>query len=455
MKKILLVFVFLLSFTSYAQDYWTEYATGQPTTSTGVASISIVDPNIVWLSMQCGTTGCTKIRQYAKSVDHGANFTSGIVDLGASSASLQISNIHGVSTDVAFAGVFPQNATALGGIWKTIDGGTTWTKQITATFSDANSFVDFVYFWDANNGVALGDPIGGYYEVYTTTDGGTTWVRTPSQPALVVDATLDQEYGLTDQFTFRGNSIWAGTTNGRILKSTDKGYTWSVVQSPITDFGGGLHGTISGDMAFIDEQNGLLQTSDYQLFNTTDGGATWNAVTYSGPIRNFGIAAIPGTPNTYVSIGEDLDTTTRGSSYSIDGGLTWTSINDNPDLSYVQGSKISFLDINTGYAGGFSASLVAGGIYVWDPATYLTTSTFSYDKSVRVSPNPSNGIVNINGKNISQVIVTDLLGKVIATSNYSALNNVDLDLSSLNSGVYMVKVTSEGSSSSVVKVIKK
>ena len=201
----------------------------------------------------------------------------------------------------------------------------------------------------------------------------------------------------------------------------------------------------------------MLQANDYTLFNTTDGGNTWNPVTYTGVLRNFGLSAVPGTPNMYVSVGEDLDLTERGSSFSLDSGLTWTSINNAPDTNFVDGGVVEFLNYNTGFASGFSTSATVGGIFKWNAVAYdpeLAASAFSYDKSVKVSPNPSKGIVNINGKNISQVVVTDLLGKVIATSNYGALNTVSFDMSAFNAGVYMVKVTSEGGTSSTVKVVK-
>jgi photosystem II stability/assembly factor-like uncharacterized protein len=452
MKKLLLLCLFFAANTYAQTDFWTEYATSQPAASTGMRSISIVDANVTWLSNSCGTTGCTTIRRYSKTTDGGLTWTTADINLGSTSANLEIANICGLSADVAYASVFPK-ATSPGGIWKTIDGGTTWTKQATALFNDVDSFTDLVYFWDANNGVALGDPAGGYYEIYTTTDGGTTWVRTPSSPALIADAG-GQDYGLTNQFTVTGNSIWVGTTYGKILKSTDHGYTWSIVQSPIADFGGGIHGTIAGDMAFSDEMNGLLQTNDYQLFSTTDGGATWNTVPYTGILRNFGLSGIPGLPNSYISVGEDLDTTTRGSSFSNDGGLTWVSINDQPDLSYVQGSVVAFLNSTTGFASGFSSSLTVGGIYKWNGNPLLATTAFSNDKQFNLAPNPTTGIFSLSGNNITHVMITDVLGKEISNTSYSAINNVSVDISSYKTGVYMVKVTNNLGNVSTIKVIK-
>ena len=453
MKKLLLFAAFLVAFSSQAQEFWTEWPTGQPAATTGMRSISIVDDNITWISPSCGTTGCTAIRRYAKTVNGGTVWTTGVVDLGANSINLEIANICGISADVAYAAVFPKPG-AVGGIYKTINGGTTWTRQNTAVFNDAASFTNLVHFFNANEGVCMGDPAGGSFEIYTTTNGGTNWTRIGGLPAAIDE----EEYGLTNKFTAKGNTVWIGTTFGRILKTTDKGATWTVSQSPILDFGGGINGDGTGDLAFTDQNNGLLMTGDdYLLYATTDGGVTWteNAV-WTGSLRNFGLSDIPGLPNTYVCVGEDLDNTERGSSYSTDGGTTWVNINNAPDENFVQGGVIAFLNPSTGFASGFSTSAAVGGIYKWnaDHDPFLASISFSSDKAFTATPNPTAGNLNIAGKNISNVAVYDILGKQVSSTNCSALNNVSVNLGALTNGVYMVKVTND-LGTSAIKVVKK
>jgi photosystem II stability/assembly factor-like uncharacterized protein len=452
MKKLLLFATLLVAFSSQAQDYWTEYPTSQPAASTGMRSISIVDDNVAWLSNSCGTTGCTAIRRYSKTVNGGTAWTTGVVDLGANSANLEIANIFGVSDQVAYAAVFPKVATAVGGVYKTVNGGTTWARQNTAVFNGADgaSFTNLVHFFNANEGVCMGDPSDGSFEIYTTANGGTNWTRISGIPAAIDP----EEYGLTNQFATSGNSIWIGTTFGRILKSTDKGATWTVTAtSIIPDFGGGINGSESGDMAFTDTNNGLLQTSDFFLFSTSDGGTTWTDVPWAGTLRNFGVSEIPGLPNTYISVGEDLDAV-RGSSYTTDGGLNWVNINDNPDTEYVQGGVVSFLNANTGFASGFSTSAAVGGIYKWNGEPLMKATFFSGDKAFTASPNPTSGLIQLSGKSISNVVVYDVLGKQVSNTNYSALNTVSLDLSSFNNGVYMVKVANAAGNASTIKVVK-
>ena len=122
MKKLLLFAAFLAVSSLHAQDLWTEYPTSQPAASTGMRSISIIDDNNAWLSMSCGTTGCTAIRRYSKTTNGGTVWTTGVVDLGATSTDLEIANIHGIDANNAYAAVFPK-ATSPGGIWKTANVG--------------------------------------------------------------------------------------------------------------------------------------------------------------------------------------------------------------------------------------------------------------------------------------------------------------------------------------------
>ena len=232
MKKTLLLCFLLTTICLQAQDYWTEYSTSQPATNTGMSSISIVDDNVTWLNMSCGTTGCTPIRRYSKTIDGGITWQTAAIDLGPDSTNLKIGNISGVSSTVAYASVNPTAAVAQGGIWQTTDGGTTWTRQASATFSDSSSFPSLVHFWNDNDGVTIGDPTNGYFEIYVTSNGGSLWTRVPSSPALVpLDA---EEYLISNNFTVTENTIWVMTTFGRILKSTDKGISWTISQSPLT-----------------------------------------------------------------------------------------------------------------------------------------------------------------------------------------------------------------------------
>ena len=55
-------------------------------------------------------------------------------------------------------------------IYKTTDAGMQWTLQFTN--DDPKAFYDAIAFWDALDGLAVGDPVDGRFSILRTTDGG-------------------------------------------------------------------------------------------------------------------------------------------------------------------------------------------------------------------------------------------------------------------------------------------
>ncbi|MDZ7623614.1 MAG: hypothetical protein U5J96_04085 [Ignavibacteriaceae bacterium] len=53
-------------------------------------------------------------------------------------------------------------------IYKTTDRGTTWTVASGVFLQNSASFPNTIHFFDQNNGVAMGDPVDGFAEIYTT-----------------------------------------------------------------------------------------------------------------------------------------------------------------------------------------------------------------------------------------------------------------------------------------------
>lgn len=73
--------------------------------------------------------------------------------------------------------------------------------------------------------------------------------------------------------------------------------------------------------------------------------------------------------------------------------------------------------------------------------------------SYEIYPNPTNGNITVSGANINMVEVYNLCGQKVVSVNGS--QNVNVDMSSLESGVYMVKVIEVNGNSTVNKVVKR
>lgn len=435
MMKKLLYLLLIVPFISNAQ-FWTEKASSFTSANRGINSISIVDANTVWAKAYDGSgAGVNTIKEYTKSTDGGNTWTSGTMGLGVGTGQLGIANITAVSSTTAWISAFPDTGN-FGGIWKTTNGGTTWTKQASALYNTGtDSFTNWVHFFDANNGVCQGDPAGGYFEIYTTSNGGTTWTRVPSAN-IPLPSPVGGEYGLTNLFEVAGGTIWFGTDKGRLYKSTNMGLNWTVATtfSSVNDY----------SFTFKDANNGLLLKDDGNLYKSTDGGATWVLQAFTGPVFTGDMTHVPGTSNVICT---GAATGASGSSYSLDDGATWTLIDSAQHL------QVEFLNSTTGFTGGFNLDATTGGIAKYT-GTVLPVKSFEA-VGFSVYPNPVNDNFTIqNGNNIaiSGLTISDINGRTVKTLNVNAIEN-QINISDLNSGVYFLNITSD-SGSATKKIIK-
>ena len=278
--------------------------------------ISPVDANVVWISGTNGTFGRT--------VDGGAAWQTGVVP-GADS--LQFRDVHAVDDETAY--VLSIGNGEQSRIYKTTDAGQSWTLQFTNP--EPSGFFDCMDFWDADHGIAFSDSFEGAFFLITTDDGGATWTRVPPErlpPASEGEGSFAASG--TCLVAHGDSTAWVGTGAGasaRVLKTTDRGRTWTVAETPIVDgtptsgiaslaFRDAVHGAVFG---------GQIDKPDEHADNvavTSDGGATWMLAgrpQFSGAV--YGSAYVPGAPSpTLVAVGPN------GVDYSVDNGMTWTSL---------------------------------------------------------------------------------------------------------------------------------
>ncbi len=442
MKRILLISILLTSLTPvFAQ--WISQASGFTTASRGINYIHCVDGNTVWATGYDGSGGGVYITEYTKTTNGGTTWTPGSV---LTQTGYGLGNITAVDGQNAWAAVYyngTQNNTC--GVYRTTDGGTTWTQQ--NVLQGSASFADNVYFWDANIGMCHGDVKDGYFEVYTTTDGGTTWTRRPTTDFSGVPV-LSGEGGWTGVMETAGTSaVMFGTNKGNIYISNDKGITW--VASYTGASASGTNGGINA-IAFKDANNGLVghsneTTGEYELYTTSNGGASWSALPHFGYCYNNDLAYVPGTPNTYISTGANTTIPAAGITYSYDGGLTWTEFNGTNGEQFL---ATGWVDNATGWAGDFNTDQTTGGMYKYNGVLTQLLHIDAEKGGCMVYPNPSNGQFTFAVVGEANETVTfevfDMLGKVV----YSSVENQPLvsfnklvDLTSLPKGVYISKVT--------------
>ena len=90
----------------------------------------------------------------------------------------------------------------------------------------------------------------------------------------------------------------------------------------------------------------------------------------------------------------------------------------------------------------------------WTFSTYYENTNEISDDYVVIYPNPSNGIVNIvSNKEMSYCQVYSLQGNLLIT-NYLSDNNMTIDISSLDFGIYLIQIQYSDNSHQYYKIIK-
>ncbi|UCC83716.1 MAG: oxidoreductase, partial [Gemmatimonadota bacterium] len=214
-----------------------------------------------------------------------------------------------------------------GRIYKTTDGGSSWTLQ----YRDATPgvFFDGMAFWDERSGVAFSDPVDGGLLIIRT-DDGESWSRVPPES---VPPTTPGEAGFAASGTavaaYGSDRVWIGTGGGavaRVYRSSDRGRTWQVAETPLP---GGPTAGIFG-IAFRDSLTGVAVGGDYtqrtepgaNVIRTADGGLTWTSVASSLPAGcRYGVTYVPGTRGPVLAA-----TGPSGWGLSRDDGATWTVV---------------------------------------------------------------------------------------------------------------------------------
>ncbi len=349
MRKFTLIFFILIFSASCAFAQWIDQASGFTAASRGIRSVYAVSSTVVWASAYDGSGAAAPCQDITMTSNGGTLWTPHTI---AGVTNLDIGNIVAIDASTAWVCMFPPGATATGqGIYKTTNGGTTWARQTTASFTNASSFADVVYFWNANTGYCMGDPINGEFEIYTTTNGGTTWTLVPGAN---IPNPLSGEWGVTGYYSSVGNTTWFGTNLGRIYKSTDNGNNWTVSAIP-------GWGAKYVQPFFRDALNGLVQdktaSTTGALVKTTDGGTTWTPVVTTGSVFANDMCYVPGTPSTYVTTGAAAGFT--GVTYSFNDGVDWNNMTATIGTQFL---ATSWLNNSTAWAGSFNTSATVGGM---------------------------------------------------------------------------------------------
>lgn len=248
----------------------------------------------------------------------------------------------------------------------------------------------------------VGTPDGGLWK---TTNGGTSWTTTTDKLSIIgcSDLAIDPTNPNT-MYLATGDSDGSDTYSIGVLKSTDGGNTWNTT---------GLTWTVSQGRSIsrllINPSNPqiLIAVGSGGIFRTINGGTTWT--TEISNVKFKDVEFKPGDPNTVYACGTIFRK-------SVDGGDTWTSVTlpissssltrlslavsaASPNNVYLLGAKAS----DYGFAG-FMKSTDSGTTFATSMAATSSNNILGfydgtdaggqgwYDLSLAVSPTNGNEV---------------------------------------------------------------
>lgn len=205
------------------------------------------------------------------------------------------------------------------------------------------------FFADDKHGIAIGDPTEGCPSIILTSDSGNSWTKLPCENLPVFEDGEAFFAASNTNIKIIDDTVWvvSGGKKSRVLKSTDKGKTWQIFNTPFIQ-GNGSQGMYSVD--FTNKLNGIAIGGNYSKPTdncknkaiTSDGGKTW-AIVYDNQNPNYK-SCVQYVPNTN---GKEVFAVGKtGISFSNDGGKTWA------ELSKDDYYTIQFIDEHTAWLAG-------------------------------------------------------------------------------------------------------
>ncbi|MBX5446102.1 glycosyl hydrolase [Sphaerobacter sp.] len=303
------------------------------TASVGAIAVSEADPNVIYVGMgeSCIRGNVSHGDGVYRSDDAGATWR----HLGlAETRHIARVRIHPKNPDLVYVAAFGH---AFGpneerGVFRSKDGGQTWEKVLyrdentgacDLSMDPNNPRVLYAAMWEARRSpwslVSGGEGSG----IFKTTDGGDTWVELTNNPGLPQG--LKGRIGVAVS-PAKPDRVWAliEAKDGGLFRSDDGGATWTrLSDNPELRQRPWYYMHIFADPVNPD----VLYVLNLRFWKSIDGGATYIGIpTPHGDHHDLWID--PKNPKRMIH-GND-----GGACVSLDGGVTWSSIYNQPTAQF-------------------------------------------------------------------------------------------------------------------------
>ena len=280
-------------------------------TDASFRAVSVAGPDVVWIG---GTKGT-----FVRTDNGGQSWQSGAVP---DAQTCDFRDVHAIDAQTAYLMSAGPAEKGQARIYKTTNGGQTWALLYQT--QQPGVFFDGMDFWDKQHGIVFSDPVNGKWFILTTSDGGETWQPVPLGGLPLMQPNEGAFAASGTSLVVQGKrNVWiasGGAMTGRVFRSTDRGQTWGVSNTPLP----GAEATGLFGMKFFSEKVGVVVGGNYKQEQQTgpnaaitrDGGQTWQLLAPTDPPGlKEAIALLPG--DRLLVVGPS------GTSLSADQGQTW------------------------------------------------------------------------------------------------------------------------------------
>ena len=321
--------------------------------------------------------------------------------LGPSTMSGRITSIEGITAD---GQINLYVGTAGGGIWKSQNGGQSFTplfdkycQSIGAlAIEPGNARVVYAGTGESNmrNSVSIGDGL------YKTTDGGNNWQKIGLDSTEHISKIIVDPADKKTVYVSAPGPLWKSSSHRGLYKSTDAGKTWNKILFVNDETG-------CADLAMHPTKTGTLFASFWQfrrkpfafssggfgsaLFKTTDGGKTWNKITKGLPEGDLGRIVITINPSKPAEVLAIVEAKTPGLYISEDEGESWKKLSSTENITarpfYFSTLVYDPKDPKKVYRPAFTFASSTDGGYSWSENLIGGVAPHSDHHALWVNPN--------------------------------------------------------------------